>query len=153
MKAKLIIIPVVALAIFSILGIAGIGKVKANSEQKDSFIQKLATKFNLNQDEVQKFFDEFRQERHQEMQKNMEEKLDQAVKNNKITNEQKGKILEKMQEMKKEGNDQSSSKKGQSRQLHKEEMEKWAQENNIDLNLLRPFGKGLKKDFKEKNNN
>lgn len=69
-------------------------------------------------------FDEGRDEGRNKQEAHFSERLDEAVKEGKITAEQKKAILDKKAELQKE------------RKKQQEEMKKWAKENNIDLKVL-----------------
>jgi len=98
----------------------------------NTMIEKLSSKFNLNKDEVKNTFEEMRTQRQQERQKEMqaqfETRLNQAVKDGKITEDQKAKIMAKHQELQKE------------RGSKHDEMEAWAEKNGIDLEWMMGFG-------------
>jgi len=96
-------------------------------------IQKIIEKFNLNPSEVQKVIDEERQEREKQRLSLLEEKLNQAVKDGVISEEQKKALLERWQN------------KWQQRRQIREEERKWLEENKIDWQKLGPYlgGKGF----------
>jgi hypothetical protein len=115
-----------------------------------SLVQKVADKFNLNQDEVQAVFDEAHKERHAEMEAKFEEQLSQYVSEGKITEEQKQLILQKHEEMKanRETNKEtfrnlSDEERRTQMEQKRAELEAWAEENGIDLQYLMPFGKRM----------
>lgn len=62
-------------------------------------VKKIAERFHLNEADVQKVFDEVHDEHKAEMEKKVEERLSEAVKNGKITEAQKNAILEKHKEI------------------------------------------------------
>lgn len=93
-------------------------------------VQKLIERFGLNEDEVSQVIEEEREERRQKGKEMMEQRLDEAVADGQITEEQKQAILEKQEQMEQE--------KGQ----HQEEMKQWAEENGIDWPM---FGSGMRK--------
>src|SRR3989338_6615511 len=70
-----------------------------------TLLDRIAEKFNLKKEDVQKVADDFRLEKQKTMQeqrrKNLDEKLTQAVKDGKITESQKQEILKKMEELQK----------------------------------------------------
>jgi len=147
MNAKTIIIPALILAL---LGFVGYGTAKAFAANGNgnypAIIDKLVQRFGLNKEDVQKVFDEERQERHQQMQTRFEERLSQAVNDGKITEEQKKAIIAKKAEMQAECEgfkDLSPEERKTKMEAHKKEMETWAQENGIDLSLIPMFqGRG-----------
>ena len=98
-------------------------------------IQKIIDKFKLNSDEVKKVVDEERTARQKEMQKKYEEWLDILVKAGKINETQKQAILKKHAELQ-----EKRQAKWQTRANQRQELEKWAKENNIDISYL--FGMG-----------
>lgn len=120
-----------------------------NSNGDESLASKIASKFNLNKEEVQAVLNEHRTEHraeHQEERKlRLEERLTQAVADGNITEEQKAKILEFHE------NQQSffDSLEGKTREErhdamenHREEMKKWAEDNGIDEKYVL-FGGGM----------
>ena len=129
MDRKTAIITILALGVLTLAGIYGVKTIQA--QDSDSFppiIQKLAERFNLNTDEVQQFFQENREEKHQEMQTRFEERLNQAVQDGQITEEQKQAILDKKAQMQAQ------------RETHRKEMKLWAEEQGIDFSGLFDFG-------------
>lgn len=106
-----------------------------------SLVQKIADKFKLNKDEVQKVFDEAHNEHKVERQKHFSERLDKLVGEGKITAEQKQKILDKFEQMKNERiviEDGSAKPNFEQMKQKKAELQQWAKDNGIDLNLIKP---------------
>ncbi|EKE11256.1 MAG: hypothetical protein ACD_15C00113G0021 [uncultured bacterium] len=144
-------------------------------ENQSSIIERMASKFNLNKDEVQKVFDEEREERQKLRQENMEKRLSDAVSRGELTENQKKLILDKKASLRKEaearreemqknrenlGNMTENERKAfvEERQAemkkHREEMETWAKNNGIDIKyLMGPMGermggpKGMHRNF------
>lgn len=93
------------LAILSILTVVGVisatslGKVSAEgtSNHRQNLIDTIATKFGLDKTEVQKVFDEERSSRRQDRSKQAKQRLDEAVKNGKLTQGQADEILNQAQ--------------------------------------------------------
>jgi hypothetical protein len=108
-------------------------KSGSSTSQFPPLIQKIIEKFNLNPTEVQKVIDEERQERERQRLSLLEEKLNQAVKDGVISEEQKKALLERWQN------------KWQQRWQIREEERKWFEENKIDWQKLGPYlgGKGF----------
>jgi hypothetical protein len=135
-----ILIPTLGLATAIGLGTLGVRAVKADETSSyPPFVQKLVEKFNLNEDEVKTFFEEERQEHQQAMeqnreekQQNQEERLNQAVEDGVITEEQKEALQNKQEEMRQE--------QEQERKQHQEEMQAWFEEQGIDPETLAPYG-------------
>lgn len=117
------------------IALAGSSAVFAQSENgQNGLAQRIATKFNLNQDEVQAVIQEDRDARH-------EEHLNQLVADGKITEEQKTLLQEKHKEMAAQRQQDQSlmqEQRQQKREQNRAEMEAWAEENGIDLESLRP---------------
>ncbi len=103
----------------------------SSTSQFPPLIQKIIEKFNLNPGEVQKVIDEERQERERKRLSLMEEKLNQAVKDGVINEEQKKALLERWQN------------KWQKRRQIREEERKWFEENKIDWQKLGPYLGGM----------
>jgi len=150
MKKKLIF-PAIALAVLGV-SLLGINAASADdvTSPHETIIQKLADKFGLNKDEVQKVFEEARDEHHSQMQAKFEENLTQAVKDGKITEAQKTLILNKHKEMQEEREENVESWKNltpderkSQMEAKRTEMENWAKENGIDLQYFH-IGIGMK---------
>lgn len=116
----------------------------------DSLANKIATKFNLKKEDVQTVISDFHKEEHSQhqadRQKHTEERLTQAVKDGKITEEQKTKILEylKTQQSFFEGlKDKTDEERHKAMETHKEEVKKWASDNGIDLKYVMGGGPGM----------
>ncbi len=121
----------------------------AATNGSDTLASKIATKFNLNKDDVQKVIDENHAERHAEHQAEMltrlETRLTQAVKDGKLTEEQKTKILDyvKTQESFFESlKDKSEEERQTAMKAHREEIKKWASDNGIDEQYVLFDGSG-----------
>lgn len=117
-----------------------------DNDGRTTLIQKLASKFGVEESEVESVFDEHRQEMHTEHQAKFSEKLDEAVEAEKITAEQKQAILDKHEEMRseKEGLKDLEPEERQTKMKElKGEMRDWAEENDIDMRDIAPKdGKG-----------
>ncbi|MDQ3099296.1 MAG: hypothetical protein M3Q44_06110 [bacterium] len=143
---------------------------KANAQSSDTttspmsaLVQKLATRFNLNQTEVQAVFDQDRADKEAEHHKKYEDQLSQYVTDRKITAAQKDLIIAKHKEMKADIETEMESMQTMTPQERKTAMEKkrsdleaWAKTNNIDLQYVMPVikfghhGKGMGGEFKMK---
>lgn len=123
----------------------GIASAATNTNSQISLVDKIAAKFNLNKDDVQKVFDEDRESHKQEHQAKMNERLDQAVKDGKLTQEQADKLKAKLEEMQteRENNRQNGSKPDKTEMKQKmEEFKKWLKDNNIPDEFGMPMGGG-----------
>jgi cell division protein FtsN len=126
---KKLLIPTLGLAALIGTGIVGTSIVKADSFNPNSpIVQKLVERFGLNEDEVVSTFEELRTEHQEMIRRTKEEKLNQAVNDGVITEEQKQALLAKWEEMKAE------------KEQHREEMENWFDEQGIDREALMQYG-------------
>lgn len=135
-------------------GVYGMSGADAQgSGAQSSIAEKIAEKFNLSKDDVQKVFEEERIARQKAMQENFEKRLSEAVAKGELTEAQKNLIIAKKAEMEKEMEaakkqrkdfenltDAERKAKMEERESemkkHREEMEVWAKENGIDLKYL-----------------
>lgn len=132
-------------ALVAISGMVGISKAD-DSSNRDTLIQRITEKFNLNQGEVEEVFNQHGEERHQQRQMEIEERLNKAVSDGKITEEQKNLILKKKEEMQgqRESFKNLSDEERKEQMInHREEMKKWAEENDIDMKEFMGGGKGF----------
>jgi hypothetical protein len=112
-----------------------------DTSPQTTMIQKLAERFNLNQDDVHAFFNEQREEHRQEMEQRHEEHLAELVANGTITEAQKQALQakhEEMQEKKASFKDLSPAERKAQMETFHAEMESWAQAQGIDLPTIRP---------------
>lgn len=86
----------VALAGFT--GVSAVSATTNHASESPSLVDKIATTFDLNRNEVQKVVDDDRKLHEAEHQQYLEKRLDQAVADGKITAAQKDKILAKAAE-------------------------------------------------------
>ena len=85
----------VALTLVSGIGLAGVNTIasaQGNPKHQDTLVEKIANKFNLNKSDVQKVFDDNRSENENRRETKEKSRLDQAVKDGKITKDQEDKI-------------------------------------------------------------
>ncbi len=128
-----------------VVGVLVLGTSVAKADETKDYppiIQKLVEKFGLNETEVKQVFDEQRTERKAEMQAKREEKLNQAVGEGVITEEQKQALLAKKEEVrvnKGELKDLSKEEREAQREANREEMQTWAEGQGIDLEALHQF--------------
>lgn len=165
MNKKTLIISGILVAVLG-LGYFGATQVFAdeNNWEKPRMIQRLIERFGLNEKEVDQFITEERETTRQEMQAKrraeIEEKLAQAVTEGKITEEQKGLLLAKMeehmsdnnrtrpaeidgwQEMTREERQSIMEQKRSESESRRAEFESWADQNGINLGDLGIFGFG-----------
>lgn len=140
-------------SIVTATGLATIGGLQVASAQRqntnqDSLIDKLSSTFNLNKDEVQKVFDQHREQQKAEMEAKMEERLNSAVTNGKLTQEQANKIKAKQAELKtfiESQKDATHKDRHEAMKAKRHELKQWAKENNIpDKYIHFMHGRGSK---------
>ncbi|HUP26215.1 MAG TPA: hypothetical protein VM124_01045 [Candidatus Limnocylindrales bacterium] len=130
----------------SLLGI-NLASAQSDSSRTGNLIDKIAQKFNLNKSEVQAVFDEDKAARAAEMQAKQKERLDQAVKDGKLSQEQEDKIIAKLAELKAQRDAEGDSLKDKTeaerhtlKDQRRTELEQWAKANSIPLEYLRLGG-------------
>ena len=149
---KKILMPVIA---FTIISMSSFGANAAYAQSNESgtlptLIERIIEKFGLKKDDVQKVVDEFRTEKQAEMKKLQEERLNEAVTNGTITEEQKQLILKKHEEIQAEREKNKETWQNMTQEERQAEHEKrqaemkaWADENDIDLNQFFGFKHGI----------
>lgn len=153
MQAKKSIIAGAAIATIGLTGVATTAFAAADTATdttKTSLVDKIATKFNLNKDEVQAVFDENREERHAAMEAKRTETLAQLVSDGKLTQAQADHVTSVWEEMKTlhDGTSPRDMTEAQ-REAMKTKMDEfktWLDEQGLDLHDLGvgmgPGGKG-----------
>lgn len=129
MKTKRIILSIAVLTALSLAGFWGVSKIRAQEEGGyHPLVQRLAERFGLNAAEVEETFNQMREERREGRQLQWEERLDQAVSDGQISQEQKEALLAKKAEM--------LAKRGEDRETCHQEMTEWLEQNGLDPDLL-----------------
>lgn len=140
----------VAAAAVAVVGSAGLVATQAvnaattdNSKEQTSIVDKIASKFGLNKDDVQKVFDEDRTAHEAERQAKQSERLQKLVDAGTITADQKTKIEAKIAELqsKRESEhdsfkDLTDDERKAKMDAAKAELDQWAKDNGIDLSKL-----------------
>jgi hypothetical protein len=124
-----------------------ITQASAHDAGSDDLISKIASRFNLNQTEVQQVFDEHRSVKEAERKAEFSTKLDNLVTKGTITAEQKQKIETKLEEQKARMDDIRAMTDHAARHTAMKEqhaaMQQWLKDNGIDQNVLpHPRGHG-----------
>jgi hypothetical protein len=144
MKKK-ILIPAIALVLGAGVVFGGSQALAFESGSvRGALVEKLAQKFGKSPAEVQAVFDEIRVEHQEEMKAKFEKRLSGAVAAGTLTEEQKQLIMQKHQEMMDEHELSAQSKQSLTQEERhverlaaRDELESWAQENNIDLSFFK----------------
>lgn len=139
------LITVAAVTALALGGIASMGSVLAATDERkpDSLVSRLAERFNLKESDVQAVFDEEKQARQADRQQKLEERLNKAVEDGKLTSGQKDKLLAKLDELQAEREELrglSREERKAKLQQKKEELKAWANENDIPEQYLRALG-------------
>jgi hypothetical protein len=135
------------LAASALLGTTAYGVSLAYAEEGSGsyppIIQKLVERFDLDSEEVVEVFSEARQERQAEKEERFAGRLEEAVSQGELTEEQKEALLAKHEELQqeREANREefrslSWEERRELRQSRREELEAWAQANGIDVSYL-----------------
>ncbi len=133
-------------------GVVGVAHVSAQSNVDapyTSLVQKIADKFNLNKTEFQELFDQEHTAMEAKMKGQMTARLDQLVKDGKLTEAQKKLIQDKQTELQstREANrekmeDMTDEERKKAMKKERTTLEAWAKENGIDLKYV--MGHGMK---------
>lgn len=145
-------------------GIYGINRVSAQTNDGQAAIaERIASRFNLNKDEVQKVFEEGRGERQKNRQENFAKSLSLAVTRGELTEAQKNLIMDKKTELEKrrdtirgdreknwenlknmtaEERQAAMEKRRSEMKAQQEEITAWAKANGIDVKYLMGAGRG-----------
>lgn len=117
----------------------------ANSNQKPSIVDQLATRFHLNKADVQKVFDENQASRQAMHMQNEQTRLAALVKAGTLTQAQADKITAKLAEMQTERETDRTEMKSltpaerhDKREVERTALQKWATDNGIDIKYLMP---------------
>lgn len=140
---KRLIIPgaVVAAGLSGLVGVSAVNAASANSGQS-SLVDKIASTFHLNKDDVQKVFDQNHQEKEAKHQQRFETKVNQAVKDGKISQDLADQLIAKQKELatyRDSLRDKKPSERMSAMKTKMDEFVKWAEANNIAKDLW-PLG-------------
>lgn len=145
MNKKKIVVPALALSVLLGGTVVSTQIASADEAEHQSFAQRIAERFGIDESEVETFMEEQRAERQEERQAALEERLTEAVENGEITSEQKDLIIEKHAELKTEREENRPERDGEKpteeereamkaeREERRAELESWAEENGIDM--------------------
>lgn len=135
-----------AVTTVAVASLAGLGTVSAQSNGNgDGLVDKIATTFGLNNEEVQAVFDEQKAERQVQKEENRAEHLQELVDNGTITTEQRDALETKKEEMKAahealKDQDLTREEMRENKEQSREEFQQWAEEQGIDLESIKPEG-------------
>ncbi len=133
---------IVASAITGAVGIAGISTTAMAATSNSDYppiVQKLADKFHLNPMDVQQVFKDEQATHNKDRQQKLEDKLTAAVKDGKLTEDQKTKLLAKLDSLKSEFKTENHQDRMVNHQKLHDELEAWAKDNGItNLDTILP---------------
>jgi len=146
---KIALILITSLALLSVGGVACIGEINAQADEGTEsgyplLIEKFAERFDLDPDKIHDFFNELKEERVADAEDRFEEKLDELVEDEKITEDQKEAIIDKKEELRtfrEELEDMTISEAREAMKDIHEELKDWAEENDISLRNFFPKDK------------
>lgn len=131
----------------ALVAVGSVASAHGDAANGGSLVDKLSQRFNLNKDDVQKVFDEERTARDAEHEQHYEERLTQAVKDGKLTEEQKTKLLAKHKELKAAMvskhdamKDKTPEERHAGMKQHRADIETWASQNNVPVEYLMMHG-------------
>ncbi len=140
---------VTAVGLASVIGV-GMASAQGNTAGSNGLVDKIAQKFNLNKTDVQGVFDQNKTDQQAAHTAKQKARLDQAVKDGKITQDQEDKIIAKQAELKTQmqaERDALKSKTEAERKAFKDqkrtELEQWAKDNKIPTKFLHPGGQHM----------
>lgn len=136
-----------AIATVGLAGLGTLGVASAatqNSDPQSSIIDKIATTFKLNKDDVKKVFDEERTAREAEHKAAVAGNLNQLVTDGKLTQEQADKLTAKAEELqaareagKDSLKDLTHDERKAAMEAKRDELKKWLSDNGIDEQYAR----------------
>lgn len=132
---------ITAAAVAGVVALGGTTAVVAAHESTKidnhpPIVKKLADEFKLDENKVHKVFLDNKRDRQGARQEKLNQRLDQAVREEKITEDQKTKLLTKLQELKAPFNSTKDDRKITMKD-RRAELKKWADENGINLDELK----------------
>lgn len=141
-------IGILSAAALSLLGVGFAATASAHSSADDTgFAERIATKFNLNQEEVQTFLKEERATHEAEREAKHAQRLAELVTDGKLTQAQADALTAKHAEMKANRETEMESMKDLTHEERRAKMEEkrtemdaWLKEQGIDPEVLRPSG-------------
>lgn len=128
------------------LGLASVGALAATSTNSSgSLVDDVTNHFHLNKSEVQQVFDNHRKTEQANHEQKYEDRLNQAVKDGKLTSDQKDKILAKHKEMisfMESLKDKTPQERHDAMKTKMDELKTWEKDNNIPVGYLGGPGMG-----------
>lgn len=150
MKISKTLIAAMAVAFIGVAGVGSMGVASAVTNSVDTpsggisdLVNKIADKFNLDKNEVEKVVEEDRAERKAEKEQRVADKLQELVKDGKLSEEQKDMLLAKRAELqaaresiKEDLKDKTDEERHQYMKEQREKLMQWAEDNDISTKYL-----------------
>ena len=133
----------IAIGASSVIGMGIVNAQSAAANGQQSLITKIAQKFGLKEADVKAVFDEEHTAHEAEHQAAMKARLDQAVKDGRITQAHEDQLIAKQQEMKtfmESLKDKTETERRIAMKAKMDEMKQWATDNGIPTDLM---GRGI----------
>lgn len=129
MRFKIVTISVIALSALILTGVFGLQGLLAQGGRDPAIVDKVAEELDVEADELRDAFKAVHEERMAEMKEQYEERLEKAVADGDITEQQKDTILEKREAIHKMHEELRELKR---------DLAEWVEENDIDPGLVSP---------------
>jgi len=134
---------VTTVAVASLTGLGVASAHSSNNGNGNGLVDRVATTFGLNKDEVQTVFDEQKTEMHEQMEQNREQHLQSLVDDGTLTEDQKAALDAKHEEFeaaREAIKDQDISREEMHEQMEqaREEFKSWTESQGIDLEAIHP---------------
>jgi len=140
MKRSLLVAGAVATVGLSSLAGVGIASAYSGMHEQSDIAAKIAQKFNLNQDDVQKVLDEDRAAHEAEFEQKRQEQLNQAVKDGTLTQDLANQLTAKEKEMKDLASslkDKTPQERHSAMKAKMDEFKKWSEDNKIPESVMK----------------
>jgi uncharacterized membrane protein YhiD involved in acid resistance len=132
-KKLLIASAITSLAGAGIITSSVMAASNTTTSDSSSLVQKIADTFHLNKADVQKVFDQNRQDRQAQHEQKLKDHLDQLVKNGTITQDQEDKIIAKLKELKQNLKSENHQDRRQNRDDFRTQIQQWLKDNGINI--------------------
>jgi uncharacterized membrane protein YhiD involved in acid resistance len=132
-KKLLIVSAVAGLAGMGVISSSVMAATSSNSNNYPPLVQKIADTFHLNPSDVQKVFDQNRQDRQDRHEQRLKDRLDQLVKNGTISQDQEDKITAKLKELRQNFKNENRQERMQNRANLRSQLQQWLTDNGISL--------------------
>jgi polyhydroxyalkanoate synthesis regulator phasin len=134
-KKLLITSALTGLASVGIITSSVIAATGTGTSSYPPLVQKIADTFHLNPSDVQKVFDQNKQDRQAQHEQKLKDHLDQLVKNGTITKDQEDKIIAKLKDLKQSLKSENRQDRTQNRDDFRTQIQQWLTDNGINVSL------------------